>query len=88
MTGMIVNRSLFWWINELGILLEIIGALVIVISAFRTRSKIRDLPNSFEGDLATTLRDTIANQAFRELFGFGLLACGLFMQMIGGVERL
>ncbi|AEJ01870.1 hypothetical protein Nit79A3_2081 [Nitrosomonas sp. Is79A3] len=76
--------DIFWCINQTGIILEIIGALLIVLSAFKTRNKIKDIPDSWEADLAERLRDVISNQAFTELKGFGLLAIGLVMQFIGG----
>lgn len=74
----------YWYINQAGILLEVIGALLIVVSAFRTRNKIKDVSDTWDAELATKLRDIISNQAFTELKGFGLLAFGLVMQFIGG----
>lgn len=80
------NRSLLWWINEAGIVLEIVGATLIVIAAFRTRKQIKDIGDTWDSDLTERLRDVISNQAFTELKGFGLLAVGLIFQMIGGFE--
>lgn len=80
------EQSYFWWVNEVGILLEIVGALVIVLSAFRSRARIKDIPDSWDAELATKLRDIIAAQAFTELTGFGLLALGLLGQLIAGFE--
>lgn len=74
----------YWYINQAGIILEVIGALLIVLSSFSTRKIIKDIPNSYDADLATILRDVISKQAFTELKGFGLLAIGLIMQFIGG----
>ena len=68
-------------------MLEVAGAALIVVSVFVARSKIKDVPDSYDAELAVQLRDIIANQAIRELFGFGLLALGLLLQMIGGFER-
>jgi hypothetical protein len=76
--------DIFWYINQAGIILEIVGALLIVLSAFKTRNKIKDIPDSYEADLTAKVRDIISNQAFTELKGFGLLAIGLVMQFIGG----
>ena len=88
MIDILESRSWFWWSNQIGIMLEVGGAALIVISAFMARSKIKNVPDSYDAELAVRLRDIIANQAFRELFGFGLLALGLLVQMIGGLERL
>ncbi len=76
--------DIFWYINQAGIILEIVGALLIVLSAFKTRNQIKDIPDSYEADLTVRVRDIISNQAFTELKGFGLLAIGLVMQFIGG----
>lgn len=78
--------EIFWYINQTGIIFEIIGAVIIVVSAFKTRKKIKDVPDSWEADLTEKLRDIISNQAFTELWGFGFLAIGLVMQFIGGFE--
>lgn len=74
----------YWYINQAGIILEIIGALLIVVSAFKTRNMIKDIKNTYDADLPVTLRDVISEQAFTERKGFGLLAFGLVLQFIGG----
>lgn len=79
--------DIFWCINQAGIVFEIIGAVLIVVSAFRTRSKIKDIPDTWEADLTEKLRDIISNQAFTESWGFGFLAIGLVMQFIGGFGK-
>lgn len=76
--------NFYWLTNQIGIVIEVIGAGVIVVSAFITRYKIRDIPDSYDAALAEILRDVISKQAFTELFGFGLLTAGLVMQFIGG----
>lgn len=76
--------DIFWRINQAGIVFEIIGAVLIVVSAFKTRRKIKNVPDTWETDLTEKLRDIISNQAFTELWGFGFLAIGLVMQFIGG----
>ncbi len=78
------QQSCFWWMNAIGILLEIVGAFVIVFSAFRTRARIKDIPDSWDADLAVKLRDIISAQAITELTGFGLLALGLLGQLLAG----
>ncbi len=80
----LASKSWYWWINETGIALEIIGAALIVLAAFRTRRQIKDIADGWDSNLAVKLRDVVSNQAITELKGFGLLAVGLFGQMIGG----
>lgn len=80
------SEEVFWYINQTGIIFEIVGAVIIVVSAFKTRKKIKDVPDSWEADLTEKLRDIISKQAFTELWGFGFLAIGLVMQFIGGFE--
>ena len=86
MCAWFAERSWFWWVNEIGIVLEIVGATIIVVAAFRSRARIKDTEDTWNADLSVKLRDIIASQAFTELKGFGLLALGLVGQMIGGFE--
>lgn len=76
--------DIFWCINQVGVVFEIIGAIIIVVSAFKTRRKIKDVQDTWEADLPEKLRDIISNQAFTELWGFSFLAIGLVMQFVGG----
>lgn len=73
-----------WWINELGILLEIVGAIIVVIAAFESQAEIKHVKDTWDAELPTKLRDIIATQAFTELRGFGLLAVGLLCQFGAG----
>ena len=79
-------RSIYWWSNAGGNLLEILGAALIVWSAFQTRSKIKSEPDSWDNELSVKLRDIVATQAYTELTGFLLLALGLVGQLIGTLE--
>lgn len=80
------GRSFLWWVNEFGILLEIVGAIVIVVAAFRTRARIKSVQDTWDSELSILLRDMLATQAFTELTGFVLLALGLFGQLIAGFQ--
>ena len=80
------ERNCLWWVNEIGILLEVSGAILVVWAAFRSRKQIKDIPDSWDAELPSKLRDIIAGQAFTELKGFGLLAIGLLCQMVGGFD--
>ncbi|HEY0846679.1 MAG TPA: hypothetical protein VGE12_15005 [Noviherbaspirillum sp.] len=86
LTSLFDGRKPLWWINEIGIVLEIIGAVLIVLAAFKTRSEIRHLPDSWDGGLTEKLRDVIADQAITERRGFILLALGLLGQLAGGFQ--
>ncbi|PJI95474.1 hypothetical protein CLU85_0181 [Acidovorax sp. 69] len=79
------NRSCDWWFNEAGIVLQLIGAGVLVVAGFKTRAALKDIPDSWDADLTEKLRDAFAEQAFTGLYGFLFLAAGLFAQAIAGV---
>lgn len=70
MLAPLCERSLLWWVNEAGIVLEIVGAAVIVFAAFNSRAQIRNVEHTLGGDLSIKLRNMIADQAFTELKGF------------------
>lgn len=80
------QKSALWWINQVGIILEIVGAALIVRSAFKSRAEIKNIQDTWDAELATKLRDVIASQAITELKGFGLLAIGLVGQFVGSFE--
>ncbi len=82
------GMSIFWWSNQVGIALEIIGAAIIVVGAFVSRRKIKGVPHTFGENLVEDIRDIISRQAIVELVGFGLLAVGLAMQFAGGLEAV
>ena len=75
----------FWITTELGILLEIVGAMYIVLGSFRARRKIDLIFRGLEGlKHLRNVRDILKNQARMELNGFLFLSSGLIMQFIGG----
>lgn len=78
------ERSCYWWINESGIVLEIVGAALLVVAAFKSRNEIKNIKDTWDANLTEKLRDVIASQAMTELEGFVLLALGLIFQMVGG----
>ena len=74
------------WIAEFGILLEIGGALWIVIAAFRNRKLVEGLDGTWKGsEKLPAVREAIQGQAITEVRGFSLLGVGLAMQFIGGL---
>ena len=75
-----------WWIGEFGILLELIGAGVIVHAAMRNRNVLGGLDDAFTYlDKLKDIRDAVRGQAINEVRGFVLLAVGLALQFIGGL---
>jgi hypothetical protein len=85
MMDMLSNRSCDWWLNEVGILLQFIGAAFLVVAGFRTRAALKDVPDSWGANLSERLRDATAEQAFTGLYGFVLLGAGLFAQLVAGL---
>jgi CHASE3 domain sensor protein len=77
--------SLWFIVGQFGILLEFIGALVIVVAAIRNRKKVANLNNTWEGiEHLDEVREAIQGQAITEFRGFLLLGVGLAFQFIGG----
>lgn len=80
-TGM----NIYWLIAEAGILLEIVGAMYIVLGSWRARRQIDRIFRGIEGLFEIRkVRDILQNQARMELNGFLFLSSGLIMQFVGG----
>lgn len=77
------NRDLLWWVNQSGILLEIVGAALIVFAAVRNRKALKRLEDTWDGGALERLRDVVAGQAITEVRGFILLFSGLVFQLLG-----
>ena len=74
------------WISEIGILLELVGAAVIVHAALKNRNTIEGLDQAFNYiDKLSDIRDAFRGQAIYEIRGFSLLGFGLALQFIGGL---
>ena len=77
--------SLSFIIGQFGILLEFVGALIIVVAAFRNKKKVAALNSTWEGiGYLDEVREAIQGQAITEFRGFLLLGLGLAFQFIGG----
>ena len=77
--------SLWFIVGQFGILLEFVGALIIVVAAFRNRKKVANLNSTWEGiEYLDEVREAIQGQAITEVRGFLLLGIGLALQFIGG----
>ena len=82
---MFLSHAYDWWFNQAGVLLQLVGAFFLVVAGFRTRSALKDIPDSWDADLAVKLRDSLAEQAFTGLYGFLFLAAGLLSQLVAGL---
>ena len=74
------------WVSEFGILLELGGALWIVIAAFRNRKRVKGLDGTYAGMVKLPeVEKAIRGQAITEFWGFSLLGIGLIFQFVGGL---
>lgn len=79
-----MNDHFLWLLGQLGILLEIAGALYIAAASFSIHQRVgrlfvdiwglRELPR---------IVDAMQNQARSDITGFLLLAAGLLLQFVG-----
>ena len=76
----------FWVTGQAGIMLEILGAGTMVVSAYKTSKNIRHHKTDTDHveDAILQLMDDASNQFKTQSIGFSLLALGLAMQFIGG----
>jgi hypothetical protein len=73
-----------WLVGQFGIVLELFGALVIVVAAFRQRKKVAGINSTWAGQDLDAIREAIQGQAITEVRGFLLLGIGLALQFVGG----
>lgn len=82
------QRSCLWWVGQLGIVLEILGAAFIVMAAYKNRKKVEQVANTWEGlGHLSDIKEAIQGQAITELRGFLLLGIGLVLQFLGGFSN-
>jgi hypothetical protein len=80
----IMNSELFWYVGQLGLLLEIVGALYIALASISIHQKISNLFFDLWGFREVPkLVATMRNQARTDITGFLMLASGLVLQFIG-----
>lgn len=79
-----MNSDFFWYLGQLGLLLELVGALYIVLSSIVIHRRVSRLFFDLWGfrEIPKILA-TIQNQARTDITGFFLLAAGLLLQFIG-----
>ena len=81
----LVSHSIFWYVGEAGILLEMVGAWYMVQATFRARRRVRGMFRGWEGfKEIPRLVEVLQNQAKTEMIGFFLLGTGLLMQFVAG----
>lgn len=79
------NHSVYWYVSQTGILLEIIGAWYMVQATFRARRRIQNMFRRWDGFKEIPhLKAVLQNQAKTETIGFCLLGTGLIMQFVAG----
>lgn len=77
--------DLLWLVGQVGILLELAGALYIAILSISIHSRVRRLFSAFDGWLELPrLVAEVRTQAKTDIIGFTMLAGGLLLQFIGG----
>ena len=81
----LVSHSIFWYVGEAGILLEILGAWYMVQATFRARRRVQGMFSGWDGfKEIPRLVEVLQNQAKTEMIGFFLLGTGLLMQFVAG----
>ena len=74
-----------WLVSQLGILLELGGALYIAVLSVSIHSRVRRLFTNFDGwrEIPFLVAE-VRKQAKTDIIGFAMLAAGLLLQFIGG----
>lgn len=84
-----MQPELFWVVGQVGILLELSGALYIAVLSVSIHRRMRRLFSNFDGWLELPyLVAEVRKQAKTDIIGFALLAVGLLLQFIGGFNAV
>lgn len=79
----------YWLIGQIGIVIEVLGAGILVYSAFKTKKRIEghrtDLDNIEHA--VQQLMSEAQGQVRMHSWGFAMLVIGLAMQFIGGFGK-
>jgi hypothetical protein len=80
-----MQANLLWFVGQVGILLELSGALYIALVSVSIHSRVRRLFSNFDGwrELPRLIGE-VRQQAKTDIIGFLLLAAGLLLQFVGG----
>jgi hypothetical protein len=82
-----MNPPLFWTLTQLGLLLEITGAVYIALSSISMHKRIERLFFDIWGFREIPrIVATMQNQTTTDIRGFILLAVGLMLQFAGNLE--
>ena len=76
----------YWLIGQAGIVIEVLGAGILVFSAFKTKNRIKEHKTDLDHiEFAVEqLMKEAQGQVVNHSWGFALLVVGLAMQFIGG----
>ena len=80
-----MNTNCLWYIGQAGILLEILGAGLIVYFAYTARQKVGVLKTDMDHlqEAIDTVLEEVGSQFRKQITGFLLLGLGLIMQFVG-----
>ena len=80
-----MNTNCLWYIGQVGILLEILGAGLIVYFAYTARQKVGVLKTDMDylQEAIDTVLEEVGSQFRKQITGFLLLGLGLIMQFVG-----
>lgn len=85
-----MNAQCLWIVGELGILVEIVGAGLIVFFAYSAKRRVATLETHMDGiqQAVDTLIDEVRSQFRKQITGFLLLGLGLIMQLVGNFSNV
>lgn len=79
-----MSKEIAWWLNQVGILVEIAGAGYLVFCAWRSRQKTKGMETHLDGieDTVRGLISELRGNFQTQLKGFFVLAVGIFLQFL------
>jgi hypothetical protein len=84
-----MSTNIFWLLGESGILLELGGALYIARNSVAAHRRVRRLFSGLNGlKELPKLVEAVQKQTRTDITGFLLLASGLLLQFLGGLQWL
>ena len=78
-------NCILFWLGQIGIAFEIIGAGYIVFAAYKSYKNLKNKSHTIDAaDVMESTLIEVRGQYKKELIGFSLLSIGLIMQFLGG----
>ena len=79
----------YWYIGQGGILLEIVGAGMVVFYAYKARVRVAQLHTDLDHiqEAVDSVLGEVRSQFLKQVVGFLLLAAGLIMQFVGNLGQ-